>query len=126
MQLQLPTLLAQLGTFKPPVYNTWTTGLTDTTATLNKLEFVISSVLGIFTTVGGILFIYTFIQGALAWVSAGGESAKIQKARDQMVQGVVGLIIIVAAYAIIGLISTVVGIDILNPAMMLDTVIPKK
>lgn len=126
MQLPLPTLLAQLGSFRPPVANTWTTGLTDTTATLGKLEFIISSVLGIFTTVGGVLFIYTFIQGALGWVTAGGEAAKIQKARDQMVQGVIGLIIIVAAYAIIGLISTVVGIDILNPAMMLDTVIPKK
>ena len=125
MQIHIPSLLAQLGEFTPPVDNTWNNNLTETATTLTTLELVISNVLGILTTVGGLLFIYTFLQGAINWISAGGDSGKIQKARDQMTQGVIGLIILVAAYAIIGLIGSVAGIDILNPKVMLDRAIPK-
>ena len=122
--MQLPTFLSQIGEFRPPVENEWTTGLTDNVTTLTKLETVISALLGLATTVGGLLFLYTFIQGALSWVTAGGDSGKIQKARDQMIQGAIGLIILVAAYAVIGLIGTIVGINILNPALMIGRVIP--
>ena len=124
MQIHIPSLLAQLGEFTPPVDNTWNNNLTETATTLTTLELVISNVLGILTTIGGLLFIYTFIQGAINWISAGGDSGKIQKARDQMTQGAIGLIILVAAYAIIGLIGSIAGIDILNPAKMLTPLIP--
>ena len=124
MQIHIPSLLAQLGDFKPPVDNNWNNNLAETATTLDTLELVISNVLGILTTIGGLLFIYTFIQGAINWISAGGDSGKIQKARDQMTQGAIGLIILVAAYAIIGLIGSIAGIDILNPAKMLTPLIP--
>ena len=63
-----------------------------------------------------------FFYGAFRWITGGDDSAKIQKARDQMVQGVLGLIIMIAGYAIIGLIGEMVGIDILNPAEQIRNV----
>lgn len=128
MQINLPTFLSQLGEFRPPVQNNWNSGtaLTTTANTLTTFELVISNLFAIATTVGGILFLYTFIMGALGWVTAGGDSGKITKARDQMVQGAIGLIILVAAYAIIGLIGSIVGINILYPADMIKAVIPVK
>lgn len=124
MQMKFPTFHVQLGDFAPPVPNHWSTGFTTTTATLTKMEVIISALLGIATTVGGLLFLYTFIQGALSWVTAGGDSGKIQKARDQMIQGAIGLILIVAAYAVIGVVGTIVGINILNPASVLGPLLP--
>lgn len=119
----LPRFLAQLGSFKPFVDNEWTNNVDTNAGALSTMELIISSMLGLLTALGGIFFIYTFLQGALSWISAGGDSGKIQKARDQMIQGAIGLIILVAAYAIIGVIGTVVGIDILTPAKMIDDVL---
>ena len=116
MQLLPASFLTQFGSFNPPVVNNWTNNVDSNAGALSTLELIISSMLGLLTVIGGILFIYTFIQGALSWVSAGGDSGKIQKARDQMIQGAIGLIILVAAYAIVGLIGSIVGITILNPA----------
>jgi hypothetical protein len=126
MQINLPTFLSQLGEFKPPVINNWNNAaaLQDTTQTLSTFEVVISSLLTIATTVGGLLFLYTFIMGALGWITAGGDSGKITKARDQMVQGAIGLVILVGAYAIIGLIGAVLGLSILTPADIIENVIP--
>ncbi|MBP7875376.1 hypothetical protein KA012_00075 [Candidatus Woesebacteria bacterium] len=124
MHMQLPQLLAQLGEFKPPVDNNWTNNLATTDATLTTLELVISSVLGILTTIGGVLFIYAFLLGSINWITAGGDTGKVQKARDQMIQGMIGLIILVAAYAIIGLVGTIVGMDILTPADVISNILP--
>lgn len=89
---------------------------------LTGLELLISRIIGFLTTLAGIFFIFYFILGALSWVTAGGDTGKTQKARDQIVQGVIGLVIIVGSYAVIGIIGSVVGIDILNPAAQLQTI----
>ncbi len=125
MQIHIPSLLAQLGEFTPPVANNWNSDLDTTAKTLTTLETVISNVIAIFTIVGGLLFTYSFIMGAIGWITAGGDSGKIQKARDQMTQGAIGLVILVAAYGIIGLIGAVVGIDILNPAKIIEPLVPQ-
>lgn len=124
MQIPTPSFLAQFGTFEPPVKNNWNDDLLTTTGTLDTLDLVISSILGLATVVGGLLFVFTFIQGAIGWIGAGGDAGKITKARDQMLQGVIGLIILVASYAIIGLVGSIVGITILTPAAMIEGVLP--
>jgi hypothetical protein len=91
---------------------------------LTNAEAFISQLLGVLTVVSGIFFILYFVLGAFKWVTAGGEAAKVQKARDQMVQGVLGMIIIVAAYGIIGLVGTILGMDILRPGAALDLILP--
>lgn len=57
--------------------------------------------------IGAIMVIIMFLWGAIGWITAGGDAGKIQKSRDRMVQAVIGLIVLVGAYTIIGFISTV-------------------
>lgn len=57
--------------------------------------------------VGGIMVLVYFLWGGIEWITAGGDQAKVGKARDKMTQAVVGLIILVASFSIIGLISQV-------------------
>ncbi len=118
--------LAQFGDgLQPIVDNAYTEGVTDNhTNALTTLELFISNMLGLGTVVGSIVFIIYFLLGAISWIGAGGDTSKINKARDQMIQGALGLIVLVAMYAIIGLIGTIVGLDILNPATELMKLIP--
>lgn len=122
--MQLPTQLIQFGGFTPPVNNEYTDGASVGNGSLTILEKFFSNLLGVLTILGSIFFIVNFILGALSWITAGGDSGKIETARNRMMQSAIGLVIIVAAYGIIGIIGTIVGIDILNPAAMLETLIP--
>ncbi len=64
-------------------------------------------------------FAIYFILGGLKWITAGDKEATIKEAKDQMVHSALGLIVVVVAYFIIGLIGGVLGINILQPGIML-------
>jgi len=115
----IPTLIAQFGETGLKPENPAKSGLAsfDLNADpLTEMERFISQIIGLITTIGSIIFIVMFLYSALKWITAGGDSSKVEKARDGMVQGVIGLVIMVGAYGIIGLIGTAIGINILNPA----------
>lgn len=119
------TLIAQFGDQGiVPSEGRFLPSTTDTTGAqaLTQLELFISNILGFLTVTAAIFFIVYFVMGAYKWTAAGGDSGKVSKARDQMIQGVLGLILIVASYGIIGVIGTVVGINILNPAEQIQRI----
>ena len=68
--------------------------------------------------VGGLIVLLFFIQAAIEWITAGGDSGKIQKARDRMIQSTIGLIILVFSFVIVSFVSNLlfagVGFNILN------------
>jgi len=53
-------------------------------------------------SIGGLFVLLYFIWGAIEWINAGGDSGKITKARDRITQSMVGLIILVFSFVIIG------------------------
>lgn len=57
-------------------------------------------------SVGGLLVIFYFVWGAFEWITAGGESGKLEKARLRMMHAIVGLLILVSSFVILGYIST--------------------
>jgi hypothetical protein len=56
-------------------------------------------------TIGALLVIVYFIWGAIDWISAGGDSGKLEKARQKIMHAAIGLIILVASFVIIGFIG---------------------
>ncbi|MEN8253605.1 MAG: pilin [Patescibacteria group bacterium] len=94
--------------------------LSTSTAVCSSIEQIISNTIGFITALAGIIFIAYFIWGAIDWITSGGDSGKVGNARNKMTQGVIGLILVVASYGIIGLIGTVTGLDILNPCEQLE------
>lgn len=91
---------------------------------LSNLTLIISNMLGFATIVGGLFFVMYFIMAAYKWLGSNGDPNKLSESRNQMVHGVIGLLIIVAAYSIIGLVGTLLSFDLLNPAERLCTIIP--
>ncbi len=120
------TLISQatdLGGFTPPT-TAYSQDSNTPDGALSNLETFVSNALGVITTVATLFFIIYFIMGAFKWVAAGGDAGKVQKARDEMTQSVLGLILIVAAYGLIGLVGKIVGLTILDPVTMIRTIIP--
>jgi hypothetical protein len=88
-----------------------------------SLELYIGDIIGAITVLAGLFFIVYAFLAAFQWVTAGDDSGKVEKAKNRFVWGTLGLILIVASYAIIGLIGSLIGISILEPGTMLNNII---
>lgn len=118
------TLIAQFGGGFDTSEAPFTEGIETNEGALSNLELFISNVVGVLTVFAAIFFIVYFLIAAVAWVTSGGDTGKLQSARERMLHGVLGLIIVVASYGIIGLIGAIIGFDILNPAAKLLEIAP--
>lgn len=124
-------VLAQFGNGIEPPFgenNKYTKDITNAPTSAENafttFELIVSNVLALLTVLGSLVFITYFMLGAINWITSGGDTAKVGKARDQMLQGVLGLIVLTLMYALVGLVGSIVGIDILNPAKVLETLVP--
>jgi hypothetical protein len=118
------TLLAQFGDGITAPVEGYAPANLQTATVLSTGELILSTIIGGLTIFAGIYFIFVFLFAALNWISAG-DAKKAESARNSITQAVIGLIVIVSAYAVIGLIGSVVGIKILNPAAAINALIPK-
>jgi len=75
----------------------------------------LSTIVTSLTVIGGLAFVIFFTLGGLKWLTAGGDKTKVQEAQQQMTQGVIGLVAMVAGLFVVGIVGGVLGIDILNP-----------
>ncbi|MDA1080000.1 MAG: hypothetical protein O2840_04920 [bacterium] len=119
------TRLAQFGSFEPPVDNKFTQDAGTRDGALTSLELLISHAFGVLTVFGGLFFVVTFLIAGINWITAGGDTGKIEKARISMIQGVIGLVVLVAAYAVIGVVGSIVGLDLLNPKESLGALVER-
>jgi len=84
------------------------TGLGESTAHL------VSVVIGLFTLVAGLWFLFQLILGGYAYMSAGGNKEKAQVASQKITQALIGLVIVVLAIFIINLLGYILGVDFLD------------
>jgi hypothetical protein len=79
-----------------------------------------SNMIKLLTIVAGLWVFFNFISAGYTYITAQGDSSAHTKVKDQITMSVLGLIIIVAAYTIIALLSfALFG----NPAFILNPVI---
>lgn len=75
----------------------------------------ISSTIGLLTIVAFIWFAFVFISGAIGIISSGGDKAALESAQKRITNGLIGLVVVIAAIFIINLVGTLLGIpNILN------------
>lgn len=103
-------------------------GSTDGLSGLIGITKIISSVIGIMTIAAGIWFLIQFLIGGFSWINAGGDKAKLQAARDKLTNAFIGLIVVVAGWAILALAGTFFGVDftIQNPETLLQQLSPNQ
>ena len=86
----------------------------------------ITSAIGIMTVVAILWFVFILLGGAYGIISSGGDKQALENAKKRIVNGLVGLIVVIVAVFLIDLIGGIIGIrDILNPALLLERIAPK-
>jgi hypothetical protein len=74
------------------------------------LDDVLSIIIGTMTTIAAIWFVFQIIIGAYGWMSAGGDKAAVQNAQKKITNGLIGLIIVVAAIFILDFVGYLLGL----------------
>jgi len=69
-------------------------------ATERTLPEIIGNIIKVFLSIMGVVFLVLMVYAGYLWMTAQGEEAKIDKSKDTIKAAVIGLIIVVAAYAI--------------------------
>jgi hypothetical protein len=75
----------------------------------------ITFLLGFFTILGTIFFLFQLLVGAYTWLNAAGNQNNAAAARTRIFQALLGLIVLIAGYAIVGLIASLFDIQVYNP-----------
>jgi len=115
--------MASLGSIEPISEARAPEGM-DNAAFTASLELYIGDIIGAITILAALFFIFNEFAAAYEWATAGGDSSKVEKAKNRFVWGTLGLVLIVASYSIIGLIGSLIGISILEPGELLEAVVP--
>lgn len=74
----------------------------------------VAELINIALVVAAIIFIFVMIIGGITWMSSGGDKQKVEAAQSHVSNGLIGLLIVLAVFAFLGLIETLFDIDILT------------
>lgn len=99
--------------------------LTSVTDSARAFSTIISNVIGLMTVIAGLWFLFSFISGAFGFLSAGGDSKKMSEATSRITSALIGLMIVVLAYALVSLVGRILGFDILNPQDIIRLLSPR-
>ena len=78
----------------------------------SALGKIITQLVGALFIAGFLLTFFFLIMGGLTWITAGGDKTKLEKARDQITQAIIGLIIVGATYALASLVAQFFGLNL--------------
>lgn len=101
--------------------------VSDAGSALFGITRIVSSVIGFMTIAAGIWFLLHFLIGGFNWITAGGDKTRLQGARDRLTNAFIGLIVVVAGWAILALAGTFTGVDftVSDPQGLLDRLGPQ-
>lgn len=85
---------------------------------------ILSNVIGVMTVIAGLWFMFQFIIGGYGYMTAGEDPQKMGNATKKITSSLIGLVVIVAAYAVISLLGSMLGFDILNPQKIIFNLKP--
>jgi len=83
------------------------------TPELKSLGDVVSKILPAAITLAGLLTFLYLILGGFKYLTAGGDEKAVTAAKTMLTNAIIGLIIVFAAYWIMWILQTVLGLEIL-------------
>ncbi|MBI5045249.1 MAG: hypothetical protein HZC02_04945 [Candidatus Levybacteria bacterium] len=86
-----------------------TGGLESGGAGQQVLQFGVSA----FFFTAALLSVIMIMYGGIRWITAGGDKTKVQTARSTITYAIIGLVIVMAAFLIITLLSRILGFHLL-------------
>lgn len=109
----------QMAAIAAPVYAADTLKITGKSTSFSGLENLtvngmVSGAISLVLIVVALIFFFILVIGGLKWITSGGDEKKVAAARAQITNALIGLVIVFAAWAIMKLIGSIFGIDILG------------
>ena len=80
----------------------------------SDLGTIVTSFIGLAMVVGALGTLLYMILGGVKWITAGGDKGKVEQAREMIMQGVIGLTVLVVAFALFGMVDWWFGLEILS------------
>ncbi len=90
---------------------TGTLGRGTTQTGLTNAGNLISGLISLFLVIGTVAALLYMILGGVAWIVSDGDKGKLEQARNRILQAIVGLIIVAAAWAVWLLLGRFLGIN---------------
>ncbi|MBU2592746.1 MAG: hypothetical protein ABH867_00100 [Patescibacteria group bacterium] len=78
------------------------------------IEGVISGLVRLLLVIVVLVFFFILVLGGVRWITSRGDKAEVEGARNQITHALIGLAIIFVAWAIIQLVGTMFGVELLN------------
>ncbi|MEK7592164.1 MAG: hypothetical protein AAB508_02085 [Patescibacteria group bacterium] len=88
-------------------------GVDGGTKALKAVTNSLSSIIGFMTITAGVWFIFQFTIGGFYWITSGGDKNKLHEARERITNAAIGLLIVIAGWAILSLASLFTGVDLI-------------
>ncbi len=63
---------------------------------------------------GSLIFFAVFLMGAIGWMTSGGDKQAVEGARSKLTNGIIGIVLLFMAFAVIQLIEKFFGLNILT------------
>lgn len=101
---------------EPEGFQTLNLAATDKFATLTTVTApnIVSGGLTLVLILTTVVFFFILVMGGISWITSGGDEKKVTAARAKITNALIGLAIVFASWAIISLISTLFGINLLT------------
>ena len=108
------TILVTLGVSVIPVFAQDVAPIPTETVPFTDLGVLLGNVLALLFFVAGLLAFIFIMIGGIQWIAAGGDKIAAAAARDRITAAIIGLVIVVAAFAITRILEAVFGIRIIS------------
>lgn len=85
------------------------------------LSSIISTIAEVLIILSGLAFFIFFIIAAYKWLTAGGEESKVEEARTQITNAIIGLAIAASAFVVYQIVTAFFGISTITRSPSGDT-----
>ena len=77
-------------------------------------SLLIGGIMSTVMIIAALMVLLNMIWGAIEWITSGGDSSKVEKARNKITQSILGIIVLSATTAIFMFVQNFLGICVLN------------
>lgn len=102
-------------------FGPWASGLAEPETIITR---IISNAIGAMTIGAGIWFLFQAIIAGYNYMNAAGDKARIENAGRKLTNSLIGIALVVAAYGLLALIGSFLGIEFLNLGKLFRNIIP--
>jgi hypothetical protein len=79
---------------------------------------IVKSLILVALFAGALFFLFQIIIGGISWINSGGDPKSLESSRGRIMNAVIGLVIIVAAFGITVIVTSALGINIFSGAVI--------